>query len=112
MSVLIFSHDEYSYNKLPRTRVPKKICTYCSYEGQSLVVNEIFPPCQCDDDDDDDDDVGDDLSDCDDARYDRSDASRTADEGVTTDDEADDDEIQFKIDDKLPKPRYLSIQID
>lgn len=65
-----------------------------SYEGQSLVVNEIFPPIEYDSDSDVDSD--------DNARpnIDRSDASRTADEGVTTDDDvASENEFQFPIDD-------------
>lgn len=73
-------------------------------------MNEIFPPCHCDDEDDgdlsDDEDIG---------RYDRSDASRTADEGATTDDDEhdiSDNEIKFKIDDRLPKPKFMAIQID
>lgn len=69
------------------------------------MVNEIFPSCQCDDVSDGEDEY----------RYERSDASRTADEDATTDDELgnSDNEIQFKIDERKRKSTtFLPIQID
>lgn len=54
------------------------------------------------------------MSDGNEDRYERSDASRTADEDATTDEENDisDNEIQFKIDEHVQKSNTLSIQID
>lgn len=54
-----------------------------SYAGQSLVVNEIFPP-MADASDNDDSDVDDFNT----FHIDRSDASRTPDEDATSDDDA------------------------
>lgn len=55
-----------------------------SYAGQSLVVNEIFPPMPDNDDSD--------VDDYNTFHIDRSDASRSADEDATT--TSDDDESQ------------------
>lgn len=89
--------------KNTKTKKKQKPKTNCSYEGQSLMVNELFPPCESDSDSDDDDEY----------RNDRSDASRTADEGATTDDGGtSDNEIQFRIDDLTQKSRRRTIDID
>lgn len=65
-----------------------------SYAGQSLVVNEIFPPLP---------DAYNDDSDVDDYNtfhIDRSDASRTADEDATSDDDdsQQNNQLQFSFD--------------
>lgn len=99
MSIFKNKHTIFSvsfYSLLPAPDI------LCSYEGQSLVVNEIFPPCEFESDDDDDDD-----------RYDRSDASRTADEDATSNDSDNENEIQFTIDDLSHTARSGGvIQID